>query len=145
MAKKENIQKRRLASLESEFRSLLPTVLRQCAGGRWGLFGQNDHPDGSKYLFWSEAEQLKGIAGEIQSIRLEFGESNPQVERFLHYCSLRGSNVPGEPKLAKLFLDELERGLAVDTRLQMSVIACYRQFTPQKQNRRLHELFRALK
>jgi hypothetical protein len=29
------------------------------------------------------------------------------VERFLHYCSLRGANAPGEPKLAKAFLDEI--------------------------------------
>jgi hypothetical protein len=66
--------------------------------------------DGSKYLFWSDAEQLKSIAGEIRSIRHDFGELNLTVERFLHCCSLRGSNVPGEPRLAKSLLDELESG-----------------------------------
>ena len=110
MTKKEGIQQRRLEGLEAEFRSLLPGVLRQCADGRWGLFGQNDHPDGSKYLFWAEAEQLKSMAREIRSIGLEFGESNPQVERFLHYCSLRGANIPGEPKIAQSLLDEVESG-----------------------------------
>jgi len=110
MTKRENIQQRRLEGLESEFRSLLPSALRECAAGRWGLFGQNDGADGSKYLFWSEAEQLKSMAGEIRSLRHDFGESNPDVERFLHYCSLRGSNVPGEPRLAQSLLDELESG-----------------------------------
>jgi len=95
-----------------EFRSLLPRVLKQCAAGRWGLFGQNDHTDGSKYLFWAEAEQLKNIAHEIRSIPLEVGESDPLVERFLHYRSLRGSNVPGEPKIAQSLLHEAEPGLS---------------------------------
>jgi hypothetical protein len=108
MTKREDIQQRRLEGLESEFRSLLPRVLKECATGRWGLFGQNDGADGSKYLLWPEAEQLKSMAIEIRSVRLEFGESNPQVERLLHYCSLRGSNFPGEPKLAQALLDEGE-------------------------------------
>jgi hypothetical protein len=53
-------------------------------------------------------EKLKNIAHEIRSIRLKVGESNSQVERFLHYCSLRGANVPGEPELAQTLLDEVE-------------------------------------
>src|SRR6516165_7137417 len=110
MTKRENIQRQRLEGLESEFHSLLPTVLKECAAGRWGLFGQNDHPDGSKYLFWSEAERLKTMAGEIRSLRLDFGESNTLVERFLYCCGLRGPNVPGEPKIAQSLLDEVGSG-----------------------------------
>jgi hypothetical protein len=114
MTKREDIEQRELEGLEEEFRSLLPRVLKQCAAGRWGLIGQNDHPDGSKnpYFVWPEAEQLKKMAHEVRSIRLEFGESNPQVERFLHYCSLRGANVPGEPKIAQALLHEVESGLS---------------------------------
>jgi hypothetical protein len=71
MTKREDIEQRELEGLEEEFRSLLPCVLKQCAAGRWGLFGQNDHPDGSKnpYFVWVEAEQLKKMAHEIRSIR----------------------------------------------------------------------------
>jgi hypothetical protein len=105
MSKRESIQQGRLEKLESEFLLLLPRILKQCAAGRWGLFGQNDHFEESSYLHWPEAEQLKDMAREIHSIREDFGESNPQVERFLHYCSLRGPNVPGEPKLAQSLLD----------------------------------------
>ncbi len=43
----------------------------------------------------------------ISCLRAEFGQPNAQVDRFLHYCSIRGSNVPGEPKLAKALLDEI--------------------------------------
>jgi len=110
MTRKSDIQRRRLQGLESEFRLLLRPVLLQCAAGRWGLFGQNDHVEESKYLHWSEAEQLKNIAHEIRSIRQDFGHPDPLVERFLHYCFLRGPNVPGEPKLAQALLNEVERG-----------------------------------
>jgi hypothetical protein len=74
------------------------------------LFGHNDHIDDGKWWYWSEAEQLKSMAREIRSIRQDFGQSNPLVERFIYYCSLRGANVPGEPKLAQAFLDEIESG-----------------------------------
>jgi hypothetical protein len=110
MTKRKDIQQKRLEGLEVEFRSLLPSVLKECAAGRWGLFGQNDQPNGSKYpyLHWAEAERLKNLAYEIRSIRLESGGSSPQAERFLHYCSQRGPNVQGEPTIARTLLAEIE-------------------------------------
>ena len=109
-SKRSRIQERQLDEMQSDFDTLLITVLKQCADGRWGLFGQNDGFDGSRYLHWAEAEALKDRAKQIRILREEFGEPNPLVERFLHYCSLRGANVPGEPKLAKAFLEEIETG-----------------------------------
>ena len=100
----------RLDELESDFRPLLIACLRECHNGRWGLFSQNDSTDGARYLDWEDGANLKEIAGQIRALRGEFGQPNPLVERFLHYCSLRGPNVPGEPKLAKAFLDEIEKG-----------------------------------
>lgn len=47
------------------------------------------------------------MAEEIQALRSEAGLSNSLAERLLYFRSLRGANVPGEPKLAKKFLDEL--------------------------------------
>jgi hypothetical protein len=108
-SKRSRIQQYELDKIESDFKSSLVTVLNQCANGRWGLFGQNDGFDGSKYLNWPEAEALKDSAKEIHALREGFGQPNPLVERFLHYCSLRGANVLGEPKLAKVFLDELAK------------------------------------
>ena len=100
-------KEQRLDELERDFLTLLTSCLRECAGGRWGLFRQNEGPESAKYLEWDEAEQLKEIASEIQQLRAEFGQPNLRVDRFLQLCSLRGSNVPGEPKLAKVFMDEI--------------------------------------
>jgi len=105
--KSRPIKEQRLDDLESEFGPLLLSCLKECAAGRWDLFGQNDSPELSRYCQWNEAEQLRDIAVEIRELRAEFGQPNTQVERFLHYCSLRGSNVPGEPKLATAFLNEI--------------------------------------
>ena len=110
-SKRSRIQLNRLKELEADFEKLLVPVLEECAGGRWGLFGQNDHPDGSKYFFdWPAADELKDRAKQIRTLQEEFGQSNSLVERFLNYCSLRGANVPGEPKLAKALLDRIRSG-----------------------------------
>ena len=101
----------KLADLESIFAPLLLTCLAQCGNGRWGLFGQNDSAKAAKYLYWEDAQNLRGIALQIHALRAEFGQPNLHVERFLHYCSLHGPNVPGEPKLAKAFLDEIQKAL----------------------------------
>jgi hypothetical protein len=39
---------------------------------------------------------------------MQFGEVNEDCRRFLQLCSLRGSNVPGEPRLAAEFLATLK-------------------------------------
>lgn len=106
-SKRSRIQNSRLDELEAEFNQSLIQVLKECAAGRWGLFGQNDHLGESRYLSWPVAEDLRRRAKQIHILRLEFGQPNSLVERFLHYCSMRGANVPGEPKLAKAFLDEI--------------------------------------
>ena len=72
-----------------------------------GIVRTNDHADEGRYLSWSVAEDLRRRAKQIHILRLEFGQPNSLVERFLHHCSLRGANVPGEPKLAKAFLDAI--------------------------------------
>jgi hypothetical protein len=110
MSKSEKVREARLAEIETEFRATLPDCLRACARGRYGLFGQNDHldPDG-RYWSWPEAKRLKELAQEIQAIRLESGQNNKECERFLDLCALRGSNVPGEPKLAAQLLAELDK------------------------------------
>jgi hypothetical protein len=110
MKKSLKFREARLDEIESEFLPLLLSCLRECARGRWGLFGQNDQidPEG-QYWGWPEARRLKELALEIKSIRLESGQVNETCERFLRTYSLRGSNVPGEPKLAAAFLADIDR------------------------------------
>jgi hypothetical protein len=98
----------RLTQLEAEFEPLLLACLREAANGRCGLFGHNDHLDHEhRYLNWPEAQRVVEMAGEIQGLRSEAGESNLLAERLLRFRALQGSNAPGEPKLAKQFLEEL--------------------------------------
>jgi hypothetical protein len=99
----------RLDDLESDFRPLLTSCLLECQNGRWGLFGQNDGADEDKYLDWREGQNLREIAQQIRDFRAGFGQPNTLVERFLPYYSLRGPNVPGQPKLAGALLDEIQR------------------------------------
>jgi hypothetical protein len=108
MSKRQKVHERRLGELENAFQQLLLACLRECSEGRYGLFGQNDNldPEG-KHCGWPEAKGLKRLAHEINSIRMEFGETNRICEQFLRLCSLRGSSVPGEPRLAAEFLTEL--------------------------------------
>jgi hypothetical protein len=110
MSKSSHIRERRLEVPDAEFRSLAISCLKECAEGRWGLFGQNDHldPKGSKFSHWPEARRVGEIALEIQAIRSEFGGANWFCDRFLYFCSLRGSNVLGEPKLATQLIEEFE-------------------------------------
>jgi hypothetical protein len=110
MTKRHKIREARLIEMENEFRPLLVSCLEECALGRYGLFGQNDHldPEG-RYWGWPEAKRLKELAQEIQAIRLEFGQIDENCERFLQLCSLRECNVPGEPKLAAELLADVRK------------------------------------
>jgi hypothetical protein len=95
----------RLEALEAEFNALLIPCLKECANGRWGLLKQNRHPEADSALKWVEADRLKELAEEIQSIRAEFGQPSVTCERFLRCCSERDENLPGEPKRAQKFLE----------------------------------------
>jgi hypothetical protein len=111
MARSSKIRHDRLAQLEAEFKPLLLSCLRECAAGRYGLFGHNDHLDPQhRFWNWPEAQNVVEMADKIQALRLEAGESNFLAERLLYFRSLRGSNVPGEPKMAKKLLDEFALG-----------------------------------
>jgi len=102
------MRQHRLTQLETEFEPLLLSCLQQAANGRYGLFGQNDHLDSEhQYWNWPEARRAVEMAEEIRALRSEAGQLNILAERLFHFRSLGGSNVPGEPKLAKAFLREL--------------------------------------
>jgi hypothetical protein len=109
MSKKARIQQARLDAMELEFAELLPERLAECAGGRYGLFGQNaiSDPD-DRYWTWPEAKHLRELASNIRVERSAFGEVNQLAERFLALCGAGMPNAEGEPKLAARFLAELK-------------------------------------
>src|SRR5215469_3557384 len=106
MTRHEKAEQKRLEQLEQEFAEMLPKLLRECAGGRWGLFVNS--PVVAAYMDWPEAERLRSMARQIRDMRSESGETNPLAQKFLQYLSRQGENVPGEPKLAAELLTEVE-------------------------------------
>ena len=105
-----------LATLEQQFAADLRVALRRCAGGEWGLFGQNDQAlkrrfqnNAGRYLS-APAQRLNDMAAEIVAARARLGYTEPNAlcTRYAEYRSRRDSNALGEPKLALEFLAELE-------------------------------------
>jgi len=102
-----------LRDLEQQFLTDLISALRDCAAGRWGLFGHNDHiAQNVPYLrshYIDTAQRLIEQGEVITRLRDELGftDSFPPLERYLQYRQLTSANAPGEPKLAVQFLKEL--------------------------------------
>lgn len=63
----------RLAQLEAEFVGRLMPALRDCATGRWGLFGRND----DLLHVGSRAQELVALGDEICGLRAELGLADP--------------------------------------------------------------------
>jgi hypothetical protein len=105
--KRDKIRARELEITEREFRELLIPCLQACAEGRWGLFGAYDAFPG--FENWSPGgNRLRELAKSIRAIRSESGERSELCEEFLTLCTFHKSNDPGEPKLAKAFLERIE-------------------------------------
>src|ERR1039458_9808913 len=104
-----------LKFLEAEFSTNLIAALRECAGGTWGMFGRNDGINDGFIIVEGRTTRAKGqstVAEELERLPRELGFTEPfqPFKRFLEYRQMRGSNVPGEPKLALQFLEELGVG-----------------------------------
>jgi len=59
---------------------------------------------------WPEAARLRDLAFALQSILAQDDRSDPLCDQLLDLCSIHGESDPGEPKLARAFLAEIERG-----------------------------------
>jgi hypothetical protein len=111
MSKRERIQREHLDALDSEFRELLIVCLEHCSRGRWGLFGTFDHlGEARRYWAWPEADHLRDLAKEIETILAQSSEQNVLCREFLNLCKNHGQNDPGEPKVARSFLDRIRSG-----------------------------------
>ena len=97
--------------LTDAFHQQLMACLEECAEGRQGLFSDLEHlrGEGTGYRAWPEAARLRELAFALQSILAQSGESDPLCDQFLDLCSIHGENDPGEPKLARAFLNEINR------------------------------------
>jgi len=92
------------SALDTVFRSQLFACLEECSRGRQGLFANHEIAGQNA---WPEAAQLRELAFALQAIHAQDNESSPLVEHFLDLCTMHGESNPGEPRLARNFLDHI--------------------------------------
>ena len=109
MSFQERGEPEQLEPLKQAFRDQLLACLEECAAGRWGLFSDYEHirEEAAKHRAWPEAARLRELAFALQSILAQSGEFDPLCDQFFDLCSIHGENDPGEPKLARAFLNEI--------------------------------------
>lgn len=109
----DRIDSAQLEPLQQAFREQLLACLQECAAGRRGLFSDVEHlsSDAAETQPWPEAARLRELAFALQSILAQSGESDPFCDQFLDLCTIHGENDPGESKLARAFLNQIETGM----------------------------------
>ena len=105
---RDQIDPEQLNSLGRAFSEQLLACLDECARGRHGLFSESiAQEEGTS---WPEAAQLRQLAIALQAISAQQGEPNKLCDEFLDLCSMHGEYHPGERRLARSFLERIERG-----------------------------------
>jgi hypothetical protein len=93
------------------FAEQLLHCLDECARGRRGLFSDYEGAGGDTETGgWPEAARLRELALALQSASARTGRRNALVDEFLDLCSIHGESHPGERRLARAFLERIERG-----------------------------------
>jgi len=92
------------STLQAVFRNQLLACLEECARGRIGLFANHEIAGENA---WPQAARLRELAFALQSILAQESIVNPLIEHFLDLCTMHGESNPGEPKLARAFLDHI--------------------------------------
>ena len=98
-----------MVTLANAFSEQLLACLDECARGRKGLFSEyvRDEDEGGA---WPEAARLRELAVALQAIFAQLEERNALCDEFLDLCTIHGESHPGERKLARAFLERIERG-----------------------------------
>lgn len=109
MDPREAMDPHELDALSRVFSEQLLACLDECARGRRGLFSAPVGED-EKETTWVEAARLRELALALQSLRAQEGERNALCDEFLELCTIHGESHPGERKLARIFLERIERG-----------------------------------
>jgi hypothetical protein len=110
MEPRDEAEPGQLETLAKVFCDQLIACLEECARGRRGLFSDvellSDKGEGG----WPEAAQLRELAMALQNVFAQQEERNALCDEFLDLCSIHGESHPGERKLARAFLERMERG-----------------------------------
>ena len=109
MDPRDQMPQDQIEALSRAFSEQLLTLLDECARGRHGLFSEPmdlDEPEKS----WPDAAKLRELGLALQNVLAAQGERNALVDEFLDLCTMHGESHPGERKLARMFLERIERG-----------------------------------
>jgi len=109
MDPRDEMEPSQLESLNHAFSEQLLACLDECARGRRGLFSEYVSEDGEERA-WPEAARLRELAIALQSVLAQQEERNALCDEFLDLCTMHGESHPGERKLARAFLERIERG-----------------------------------
>jgi hypothetical protein len=96
----DQIDSEQMDSLSRAFSEQLMACLDGCARGRHGLFSEPIGAD--QESSWPEAERLRELAIALQAVLAQ--------QEFLDLCTMHGEEHPGERRLARMFLERIERG-----------------------------------
>jgi hypothetical protein len=99
-----------LEALAQVFCEQLMACLDECARGRKGLFSDVELLNEGDGGAWPEAAQLRELAMALQGVFAQQEERNALCDEYLDLCSMHGESHPGERKLARSFLERIERG-----------------------------------
>lgn len=111
MDPRDQIERDQMQTLVEAFGNQLMACLDECARGRKGLFGDVDLlGDEAGESAWPEAVRLRELALALQSLLAQQDDRNALCDEFLDLCTMHGESHPGERKLARAFLERIERG-----------------------------------
>ena len=99
-----------METLASAFAEQLLACLDECARGRKGLFSDVALLSEDEDRVWPEAARLRELALALQGVFAQQEQRNALCDEFLDLCSIHGESNPGERKLARAFLERIERG-----------------------------------
>jgi hypothetical protein len=98
-----------LDELNRVFTDQLLACLDASARGRHGLFAEVIGGDDDEHP-WPEAVRLRELALALQQLMAQQEERNALCDEFLDLCTMHGESHPGERRLARIFLERIERG-----------------------------------
>jgi hypothetical protein len=110
MDPRDEIDPAELEALASAFTGQLLACLDECARGRKGLFSDVALLSEDEDRAWPEAVRLRELAVALQGVLAQQEQRNALCDEFLDLCSIHGESNPGERKLARAFLERIERG-----------------------------------
>ena len=111
MDPRDEVEPGQLDMLAQAFSEQLLACVEECARGRNGLFSDVDLlGDEGEGRGWPEAARLRELALALQGVFAQQERQNALCDEFLDLCTMHGESHPGERKLARAFLERIEKG-----------------------------------